>query len=55
MNDSFIDIYIIPVKNIDDTSTKNVNLTWKLIYYETNVMRIKLNFSTPYDISPNLE
>lgn len=51
LNETFVDIYMIPdsLDSVDNIS--NWNLTWNVISYVDNILKIQLNFNNRTAIS----
>lgn len=55
LNETFVDIYMIPdqLDSVDNIS--NWNLTWNVTSYEDNILKIQLNFTNSSAISQFIE
>jgi hypothetical protein len=55
VNTSLVDMYIEPYDRDEDFNMSLVNFTWKLVNTTSNHQFYKLNWTSPYDISPFAE
>jgi hypothetical protein len=55
LNQTFIDIFIDSfIGEYDEYDTpRNLNLTWRVIGFQNNILTLSLNFTKPLDISMN--
>ena len=55
LNQTFLDIFIDPlIGEYDEYDTpRNLNLTWRVIGFQNNILTLSLNFTKPLDISMN--
>ena len=53
LNESFVNISIVPVEQGDDfeAEVRNLNLTWKVKNFTKNVLNISMTFEDPVQIS----
>ena len=55
LNSSLIDIYVTPAFNDEVSQNRNYNFTWKAISFKNKTLEIKLNFTSPLDISASID
>lgn len=48
LNSTFIDIFVTPV---DNSNSRQLNLTWNVTSFNNSVLAVQLNFTNPLDIS----